>query len=204
VLNWEKCHFMVTNDIVLGHIVSSTGIEVDKYKIELIVNLPTPKSVKDVRSFLGHADFYRRFIKDFSVISKPLCNLLIKDNVFEWTEHCEKAFVRVKNLLTSAPVIQPPDWSLPFEIMCDASNYAMGAILGQRKDKKSYVIYYASKTLNNAQMNYTTTEKELLTVVFACEKFRSYLIGSPVVVFSDRAALKYLLSKNDSKARLVR
>jgi hypothetical protein len=162
---------MVTNDIVLGHIVSSTGIEVDKYKIELIANLPTPKSVKDVRSFLGHADFYRRFIKDFSVISKPLCNLLIKDNVFEWTEHCEKAFVRVKNLLTSAPVIQPPDWSLPFEIMCDASNYAMGAILGQRKDKKSYVIYYASKTLNNAQMNYTTTEKELLTVVFACEKF---------------------------------
>jgi len=204
VLNWEKCHFMVTKDIVLGHIVSSTGIEVDKYKIELIANLPTPKSVKDVRSFLGHADFYRRFIKDFSVISKPLCNLLIKDNVFEWTEHCEKAFVRVKNLLTSAPVIQPPDWSLPFEIMCDASNYAMGAILGQRKDKKSYVIYYASKTLNNAQMNYTTTEKELLTVVFACEKFRSYLIGSPVVVFSDRAALKYLLSKNDSKARLVR
>jgi len=204
VLNWEKCHFMVTNDIVLGHIVSSTGIEVDKYKIELIANLPTPKSVKDVRSFLGHVDFYRRFIKDFSVISKPLCNLLIKDNVFEWTEHCEKAFVRVKNLLTSAPVIQPPDWSLPFEIMCDASNYAMGAILGQRKDKKSYVIYYASKTLNNAQMNYTTTEKELLTVVFACEKFRSYLIGSPVVVFSDRAALKYLLSKNDSKARLVR
>ena len=204
MLNWEKCHFMVTNDIVLGHIVSSTGIEVDKYKIELIANLPTPKSVKDVRSFLGHADFYRRFIKDFSVISKPLCNLLIKDNVFEWTEHCEKAFVRVKNLLTSAPVIQPPDWSLPFEIMCDASNYAMGAILGQRKDKKSYVIYYASKTLNNAQMNYTTTEKELLTVVFACEKFRSYLIGSPVVVFSDRAALKYLLSKNDSKARLVR
>jgi hypothetical protein len=195
---------MVTNDIVLGHIVSSTGIEVDKYKIELIANLPTPKSVKDVRSFLGHADFYRRFIKDFSVISKPLCNLLIKDNVFEWTEHCEKAFVRVKNLLTSAPVIQPPDWSLPFEIMCDASNYAMGAILGQRKDKKSYVIYYASKTLNNAQMNYTTTEKELLTVVFACEKFRSYLIGSPVVVFSDRAALKYLLSKNDSMARLVR
>jgi hypothetical protein len=195
---------MVTNDIVLGHIVSSTGIEVDKYKIELIANLPTPKSVKDVRSFLGHADFYRRFIKDSSVISKPLCNLLIKDNVFEWTEHCEKAFVRVKNLLTSAPVIQPPDWSLPFEIMCDASNYAMGAILGQRKDKKSYVIYYASKTLNNAQMNYTTTEKELLTVVFACEKFRSYLIGSPVVVFSDRAALKYLLSKNDSKARLVR
>jgi hypothetical protein len=106
-------------------------------------------------------------------------------------------------LLTSAPVIQPPDWSLPFEIMCDVSDYAVGAILGQRKDKKSYVIYYTNKTLNNAQMNYTTIEKELLAVIFAYEKFRSYLIGSPVVVFSNHAILKYLLSKKDSKASLV-
>jgi hypothetical protein len=203
VLNWEKCHFIVTNGIVLGHIVSSKEIEVDKSKIELIANLPTPKSVKDVRSFLGHADFYRRFIKDFSVISKPLCNLLTKKNVFEWTEQCEKAFVKLKNLLTSIPVIQPPDLSLPFEIMCNASEYAVDAVLGQRKDKKPFVMYYASKTLNSAQMNYTTTERELLAVVFACDKFRSYLVGSPVVVFSDHAALKYLLSKKDSKARLV-
>jgi len=194
---------MVTNSIVLGHIVSSKRIEVDKSKIELIANLPTPKSVKDVRSFLGHTSFYRRFIKDFSVIFKPLSNLLTKDNIIEWTKHCEEAFVKLKNLLTSAPVIQPPDWSLPFEIMCDASDYAVGAVLGQRKDKKPYVIYHASKTLNSAQMNYTTTEKELFAVVFACEKFRSYLVGSLVVVFSDHAALIYLLSKKDSKARLV-
>jgi hypothetical protein len=106
-------------------------------------------------------------------------------------------------LLTSAPIIQPPDWSLPFEIMCDASDYVVGDILGQRKDKKPYVIYYASKTLNSAQINYTTIEKQLLAVVFACEKFRSYLVGSPIVVFSDHATLKYLLSKKDSKARLV-
>ena len=89
---------MVTNDIVLGHIISSTGIEVDKSKIELIANLPTPKSVKDVRSILGHAGFYRRFIKDFSVISKSLSNLLTKDNIFEWTEHYEEAFVKLKKL----------------------------------------------------------------------------------------------------------
>jgi len=133
VLNWEKCHFMVTNGIVLGHIVSSKGIEVDKSKIELIANLSTQKSVKDVRSFLGHAGFYRRFIKDFSVISMSLCNLLTKDTVFEWTEHCEKAFVKLKNLLTSTPVIQPPDWSLPFKIMYDASDYVVGAVLGQKK-----------------------------------------------------------------------
>jgi len=203
VLNWKKCHFMVTNGIVLGHIVSSKGIEVDKSKIKLIANLPTPKSIKDVRQFLGHAGFYRRFIKDFSVISKPLCNLLTKKNVFEWTGKCEKAFVKLKSLLTSAPVIQPLDWSLPFEIMCNASDYVVGVVLGQRKDKKPYVICYASKTLNSAQMNYTTIVKELLVVVFACEKFRSYIVGSLVVVFSDHAALKYLLSKKDSKARLV-
>jgi hypothetical protein len=116
----------------------------------------------------------------------------------------KKLFLKLKNLLTSTPVIQPPHWSLPFEIICDANDYVMGVVLRQKKDKKPYVIYYASKTLNSAKMNYTTTEKELLVVVFACEKFRSYLVGSSVVVFSDHAALKYLLSKNDSKARLVR
>ena len=125
--------FMVTNNIVLGHIVSSKGIEVDKSKIELIANLLTPKSIKDVSSFLGHGSFYRRFIKDFSVISKPMSNLLTKDNIFEWTEHCEEAFAKLKNLLTSAPIIQPPDWYLPFEIMCDTSDYVVGAVLGQEK-----------------------------------------------------------------------
>lgn len=130
VLNWEKCHFMVRQGIVLGHIVSSKGLEVDKAKIDLISNLPTPKTVRDVRSFLGHAGFYRRFIKDFSVISRPLCNLLLKEAEFEWTEACQVAFTKLKNMLTTAPIMQPPDWSLPFEIMCDASDYAIGAVLG--------------------------------------------------------------------------
>ena len=109
--------------------------------------------------------FYRRFIKDFSVIFKPLSNLLTNKNVLNGLNIVKKPLLNL-NLLTSAPVIQPPDWSLPFEIMCDASDCVMGAVLGQRKDKKPYVIYYASKTLNSAQMNYTTTEKELLGVVF--------------------------------------
>uniref|UniRef100_A0A2N9F3L4 RNA-directed DNA polymerase n=1 Tax=Fagus sylvatica TaxID=28930 RepID=A0A2N9F3L4_FAGSY len=204
VLNWEKCHFMVTSGIVLGHVVSSKGIEVDKAKVDLILNLPTPTTVRDVRSFLGHAGFYRRFIKDFSAISRPLCNLLLKESTFEWTESCEVAFKKLVQLLTSAPIMQAPDWSLPFEIMCDASDYAVGAVLGQRKDKKPHVIYYASRTLNSAQMNYTTTEKELLAVVFALDKFRSYLMGTSIVVFTDHAALRYLLSKKDAKARLIR
>jgi hypothetical protein len=204
VLNWEKCHFMVSSGIVLGHIVSSKGIEVDKSKIELITKLPTLKTIKDVRSFLGHAGFYRRFIEGFSSIAKPLCKLLLKDTLFDWTEACQEAFTKLIGKLTSAPIMQAPDWSLPFELMCDASDYAIGAVLGQRKDKKPHVIYYASRTLNSAQINYTTTEKELLAIVFALDKFCSYLIGSPVVCFTDHAALKYLFTKKDAKAHLIR
>ena len=136
LLNWEKCHFMVTKGIVLGHIVSSKCTDVDKAKIGLIANLPTPKIVKDVRSFLGHFGFCRRFIKDFSFISRPMCNLLTNDIPFEWTQACQEAFDKLKGMLTTAPIMQPPNWTLPFEIMCDASDYAIGAILGQRKDKK--------------------------------------------------------------------
>ena len=110
----------------------------------------------------------------------------------------------LKEKLTSAPIIQSPDWSLPFEIMCDASNHAVGAVLGQRREGKPFVVYYASRTLNSAQMNYSTTEKELLAVVFALDKFRAYLIGSPITIFTDHSALKYLLSKKDAKARLIR
>ena len=204
MLNWEKCHFMVTQGIVLGHIVSKNGIEVDKAKVELISNLPTPKCVKDIRSFLGHAGFYRRFIKDFSAITRPLCTLLAKDVPFTWSQACDIAFTKLKKMLVSPPIMRSPNWDLPFEIMCDASDYAIGAVLGQREDKKAFVIYYASKTLDFAQANYTTTEKEFLAVVFALEKFRSYIVGSPVTIFTDHEALKYLLSKQDTKPRLTR
>ncbi|WJZ81227.1 hypothetical protein VitviT2T_001080 [Vitis vinifera] len=204
VLNWEKCHFMVQQGIVLGHIISKNGIEVDKAKVELIVKLPPPTNVKGIRQFLGHAGFYRRFIKDFSKISKPLCELLVKDAKFVWDEKCQKSFEELKQFLTTAPVVRAPNWKLPFEVMCDASDLAMGAVLGQREDGKPYVIYYASKTLNEAQKNYTTTKKELLVVVFALDKFRAYLVGSVIVVFTDHSALKYLLTKQDAKARLIR
>ena len=204
VLNWEKCHFMVTQGIVLGHIVSKDGIEVDKAKVELVSNIPTPKCVRDIRSSLGHAGFYRRFIKDFSAIARPLCTLLAKDVPFTWSQACDIAFTKLKNMLVSPPIMRSPNWDLPFEIMCDASDYAIGAVLGQREDKKAFVIYYANKTLDSAQANYTTTEKEFLAVVFALEKFRSYIVGFPVTIFTDHAALKYLLSKQDTKPRLTR
>ena len=136
MLHWEKCHFMVTQGIVLGHIVSREGIEVDKARVELISNLPTPKCVKDIWSFLGNAGFYRRFIRDLSAIARPLCNLLAKDVTFEWSRACEAAFDKLKTMLVSPPIMRSPNWDLPFEIVCDASDYAIRVVLGKGKIKK--------------------------------------------------------------------
>ncbi|XP_035837089.1 uncharacterized protein LOC118485000 [Helianthus annuus] len=204
VLSWEKSHFMVQEGIVLGHVVSSRGIEVDRAKVQVISTSPYPTNVKGIRSFLGHAGFYRRFIKGFSDITKPLCKLLLKDQPFEFNQDCQNAFNVLKQKLVEAPILQSPNWSLPFEIMCDASDYAVGAVLGQRVDKKPVAIYYASKTLSDAQLNYTTTEKELLAVVYALDKFRAYIWGTKVIVYSDHSAVRYLMDKKDAKPRLIR
>jgi hypothetical protein len=178
LLNWDKCHFMVKQGIVLQHVISERGIEVDKAKVEAVEKLPPPTDIKSLRSFLGHVGFYRRFIEDFSKITKLLTNILQKDVSFDFDEKCLVAFQTLKRALITTPIIQPPNWSQPFEIMCDASDYAVGAVLGQRKEGKVHAIYYASKTLNGAQLNCATTEKELRAVVFAFEKFRSYIVNS--------------------------
>ena len=148
--DWEKCHFMVSQRIVLGHIILEKGIEVDKAKIDLISKLPSPTNVKTVRKFLGHVGFYRRFIMDFSKIAKPLNKLLEKDVKFIWDADCQKIFEELKAYLTTAPVVRAPNWQLPFEVMYNASGLAIGAVLGQREEGKPYVVYYASKTLNEA------------------------------------------------------
>jgi hypothetical protein len=194
---------MVKQGIFLGHVISPKGIEVDKAKVDLISNLPPPRNVKEIRSFLGHAGFYRKFIKDFGKIARSLCNLLAKDVLYDFNDKCQTAFEILMKTLTATSIIQPPNWGLPFEIMCDAFDYVVGAVLGQRVEKLPHVIYYASKTLNDAQLNYSTIENELLAVVFALDKFRSYLLGSKILVYSDHVALKYLLSKKDAKSRLI-
>ncbi|RDX77466.1 Retrovirus-related Pol polyprotein from transposon 17.6, partial [Mucuna pruriens] len=179
VLNFEKCHFMVTKGIVLRHLVSNRGIEVDKAKIDIIASLSHPAFMREVRSFLGHANFYRRFIQNFSKIAFSLSKLLQQNVEFA------------------------PDWELPFKLICDASSLALGVVLGQQVGKHSHVIAYASRTLDSTQANYTTTKKEPLAIVFALDKFRSYLLGSKIVVFSDHVALKFLLKKPDAKPRLI-
>nr|GEY83144.1 reverse transcriptase domain-containing protein [Tanacetum cinerariifolium] len=146
-LNWEKSHFIVKEGIVLGHKISKKGIEVDKAKIEVISKLPHLTTVKGIRSFLRHAGFYQRFIKDFSKISRPMTHLLEKNAPFVFFDDCVQAFRTLKEKLTEAPILIAPDWDQPFELMCDASDFAVGVVLGQRIKKHFRPIHYASKTM---------------------------------------------------------
>ena len=169
--------------------------------IRILMPLTT---VKGIRSFLEHVGFYRRFIKDFSRIARPLCRLLEKDARFEFDEAYKSAFEEIKARLVIAPIMVTPDWSKNFEILCDANDYAMGAVLRQRTNKIFRAIYYASKTFNEAQENYLAIEKEMLEMVFACEKFRPYILGSHVTLHIDHAAIKYLMVKKDAKPRVIK
>nr|GEW32093.1 reverse transcriptase domain-containing protein [Tanacetum cinerariifolium] len=179
---WEKSHFMVKEGIVLGHKISKNGIEVDKVKVNVIAKLPHRTTVK----------------------AQPMTCRLEKDTPFFFFNECIKAFQTLKRKLTEAPILIAPDWDLPFELMCDASDFAIGVVLGKRKTKHFQPIHYASKTMTDAQAHYTTTEKELLAVVYAFEKFQSHLVLSKSIVYTDHSALKYLFSKQDAKPRLLR
>ncbi|GJS58450.1 reverse transcriptase domain-containing protein [Tanacetum coccineum] len=179
-LNWEKSHFMVKEGIVLGHKISKSGIEVDRAKVEVIAKLPHPTTVKGVRSFLGHAGFYRRFIQDFSKIARPMTHLLEKETPFFFSEECIESFNTLKRKLTEAPILIAPDWDLPFELMCDASDFAIGAVLGQRKNKHfpTYTLY-ASKDYERGSNSLHYDRKGI-----TCRS--------------------YLFAKKDAKARLMR
>nr|GEU83085.1 reverse transcriptase domain-containing protein [Tanacetum cinerariifolium] len=201
---WKLFDINVKEGIVLGHKISKQRIEVDKAKVDVISKLPHLTNVKGIRSFLGHASFYRRFIKYFSKIARPMTKLIEKDTPFIFSQECVDTFETLKRKLTEAPILIAPDWDMPFELMCDASDFAIGAVLGQRQDKHFRPIHYASKTMTEAESNYTTTEKEMLAVVYAFEKFRSYLILNKSIVYTDHSALKYLFTKKDAKAGLLR
>nr|GEU43174.1 reverse transcriptase domain-containing protein [Tanacetum cinerariifolium] len=199
----EKCHFMVKEGIVIGHKISKNGLEVDQAKVDVIAKLPHPTTMKGVRSFLGHAS-YRRFIPDFSKIAIPMIHLLGKETPFMFSKDCIDAFETLNKKITEALILVVLDWYLPFELMCDASHFVIGAVLGQRRMKHFQPIHYAIKTMNEAQIHYTTTEKEMLSVVYTFEKFRPYLVLSKSILYTDHSALKYLLNKQDAKLRLIR
>ncbi|GJW69027.1 reverse transcriptase domain-containing protein [Tanacetum coccineum] len=168
----EKCHFMVKEGIVLGHKVSSAGLEVDKAKIDVILKLPPPTNIKCIRSFLGHAGFYRRFIKDFSKIARPLTKLLEKDTPFEFDDECQKAFELLKEKLTCALVIVSPNWNLPFELMCDASDFTLGAVLDQCHHGPTgghYGPNITAKKVLDSGFYRPTIIKEAHTLVRLCE-----------------------------------
>lgn len=132
-LSHEKCHILMTEGIVLGHLISSKGIQVDPKKVQIIQDLPIPLTQKYFQSFLGHAGYYRRFIQNFSKIASPLFSLLAKDVVFTWTPKCQEAFETIKTKLGTNPILRGPNWELPFHIHTNASNFSMGVVLGQKE-----------------------------------------------------------------------
>jgi len=175
--------------VYLGHVITEQGVKPDPKKIQCMVNYPTPTNAKDVKSFLDLIGYYRRFIKDFSKKAKPLTSLLKQNQQFIWSDLCQELFNYFKNVLTNEPILQYPDFNQPFNITTVTSNIAIGAVLSQGKIGSDLPIAYASRTLNKAETNYNTTEKELLAILWAIKQFRHYVYGSKFNIVTDHKPL---------------
>jgi hypothetical protein len=195
---------MLTKGIVLGHHILSSGITLDPAKIQIIVNLSEPISQKDVRSFLGYAGYYQRLIENFSKITFPLFKLLAKDIHFHWNTNCQNVFQKLKNKLSTTPILRGPNWALPFHISTNASDTSIGASLGQKENLMTYAIYFIRKNLTPAKLNYTVTEKEMLAIVHAVNKFHHYIMGYEVFIHIYHYAIKYLMNKPITNGRITR
>ena len=191
----SKCHFAVKQLKFLGHVISKHGVEVDAEKTKIVSEFPVPKKQKQVRSFMGMANYYRRFIHNFAKISTPLYALLKKDTPFKWTEACQKSFDKLKAALLSAPILSYPDPVKHFVLTCDASDSAIGFYLSQvSTDNQEHVIAYGGKALSKEEKNYNTSEKELLAVLKGVEAYRPYLVGRKFTIYTDHRALVWLKS----------
>lgn len=188
----------------LGHVISDKGISTDKSKIERIVCWPTPTNLQQLQRFLGLASYYRRFIRNFATISKPLYRLTEKKANFHWTSDCDAAFSQLKELLTSAPILSFPDFSQQFILDTDASNNGIGAVLSQCKNGKEHVIAYASRSLTKAERNYSVTRRELLAVVTFTGHFRQYLLGHRFILRTDHQSLTWLTNFKNPEGQLAR
>ena len=200
----NKCNFLRKEVTYLGHIISETGIKPDPEKIAAVLQFPVPKDQKRLQSFLGLASYYRRFIKDFSKVAKPLYNLLKKEATFDFSPICHESFNELKEKLTTPPILQYPDFEKEFILTTDASQQAVGAVLSQGVVGKDLPIAYASRTLNKAECNYSTIERELLGIVFGVTHFRPYLFGRKFKIFTDHRPLVYLFSVSNPSSRLMR
>ena len=193
----SKCDFWLKEVSFLGHIVSAESIRVDPVKIEAIVNWKPPRNVTEVRSFLGLAGYYRRFVQGFSVIASSLTRLLRKGVKFEWDDKCQSSFERLKEILVEAPVLIQPTSGRDYTVYSDASRIGLGCVLMQ--DGK--VVAYASRQLKPHEQNYPTHDLELAAVVFALKIWRHYLYGEKCRIFTDHKSLKYLLTQKDLNLR---
>lgn len=203
-VNKEKCKFCRSELRYLGYVVDGSGLRTDPEKIEAILNIPEPTNVHDIRRFIGMASWYRRFVPDFATIMKPLTELTRKSVKFKWTPECDEAFNKIKQLLISAPILTCPCFDQPFILQCDASAYGLGAVLTQKFDDGERVIAFLSRTLSRQEKNYTTTERELLSVIWATEKLRHYLEGTRFTVITDHHSLLWLNRLRDPTGRLAR
>ncbi|UYV71403.1 hypothetical protein LAZ67_8003004, partial [Cordylochernes scorpioides] len=203
-LNSKKCKFGAKTITVLGHEVSENGIRPDQEKIRAVRDFATPRSLKEVRSFLGLSSYYRRFIPNYAHVAQPLNDLLKKDSAFNWNQEEQNAFEALKSALISEPALGHFDYSSPTEIHTDASNYGIGAVLVQIHKGKERAIAYASRTLNKAEKNYSTTERECLAIIWAINKFRPYVFGQPFTIVTEHHSLCWLTNLKDPCGRLAR
>ncbi|UYV82719.1 hypothetical protein LAZ67_22000665, partial [Cordylochernes scorpioides] len=203
-LNSKKCKFGAKTITVLGHEVSENGIRPDQEKIRAVRDFATPRSLKEVRSFLGLSSYYRRFIPNYAHVAQPLNDLLKKDSAFYWNQEEQNAFEALKSALISEPALGHFDYSSPTEIHTDASNYGIGAVLVQIQKGNERAIAYASRTLNKAEKNYSTTERECLAIIWAINKFRPYVFGQPFTIVTDHHSLCWLTNLKDPCGRLAR
>lgn len=204
-LNKDKCKFCREELKYLGHIVNRAGINVDPEKVSAVVNMPTPKTPKQIRRLLGMVSWYRRFIPNMSTMVAPLTALTKKNVKFKWSPECENALNNVKNTLISAPILSCPNFDYPFTLQTDSSSFGIGAVLSQEYNGKEHVIAYISRALTKNEVKYSVTEKECISIIWACEKFRCYLeSATPFTVITDHHSLLWLHNLKNPNGRLAR
>ena len=203
-LNPKKCVLFRTRVLYLGHVVTQEGISTDQSKVEAVSNWPTSKNKRELTGFLGLCSYYRKFIKSFANIAGPLHRLTEKETEFVWTVQCNEAFLKLKQLLTTAPILAYPIASGRYTLDTDASEKAIGAVLSQEQNGHERVIAYYSRSLTRRERNYCVTREELLAVVKAIEKFHYYLYGQRFVVRTDHASLKWLFNFCQPEGQVAR